>query len=275
MSEKQSRKTNDKSEEVREIRAIELAELARWKRKELKKPEHNAAEIERLERRVIEFTEQKRRAIALKEQARKATEKEREKEYFAFLSDSINKHLDTLLRKKSVLIREGDYGEILFDDWVKEVDRFLSIIDPDSRWGVDRSVALRYIIETIDKEEIKAESEGTTQKLDISDLGWEEFEVYCASLLESKGWKVNRTPPSGDQGVDLVAEKNEHRIVIQCKKYNSSVGNKAVQEVYSGMSFYDANEAIVVSNSSYTKSAQELANKLNVKLLHYTEIESL
>ena len=94
-----------------------------------------------------------------------------------------------------------------------------------------------------------------------------EFEHRCAAFLKSKGYrKVTVTPPSGDQGIDVIAYKSGLKYGIQCKYYSAPVGNKAVQEAYSGASFYDCDRAVVMTNHTFTKAARELADKLEVEL---------
>jgi restriction system protein len=74
---------------------------------------------------------------------------------------------------------------------------------------------------------------------------------------------------------DVIAEKVGIRLIIQCKLYNSSVGNKAVQEAYAAKTYYQATIAAVVTNSSFTPSAQALANTTGVLLLHHSQLNSL
>jgi HJR/Mrr/RecB family endonuclease len=62
-------------------------------------------------------------------------------------------------------------------------------------------------------------------------------------------------------------------IAIQCKHYSQPVGNKAVQEVYSGKDFYNTDIAVVVTNNEFTKSAKELASSLDVLLIHHSELK--
>ena len=94
-----------------------------------------------------------------------------------------------------------------------------------------------------------------------------EFEQRCASFLKTKGYrKVTITPPSGDQGIDVIAYKSGLKYGIQCKYYSAPVGNKAVQEAYSGACFYDCDRAVVMTNHTFTKAARELADKLEVEL---------
>ncbi len=80
---------------------------------------------------------------------------------------------------------------------------------------------------------------------------------------------------SGDQGADVIAERGGRRAVIQCKRYQSPVGNKAVQEAYAAARFQDAGYAVVVTNSIFTKSARQLANKNGILLMHHDDLSSL
>jgi hypothetical protein len=99
-----------------------------------------------------------------------------------------------------------------------------------------------------------------------------EFERRCAATLTMLGWSAQTTKGSGDQGVDVVADKEGVRLVLQCKRYSTAVGVDAVQQVYAGQRFYDARFAAVVSNSSFTVGAKHLAAKCGVKLLNAMEL---
>lgn len=94
-----------------------------------------------------------------------------------------------------------------------------------------------------------------------------EFEDFLGYFFEISGYVVTKTPKSGDQGADLILKKNNERIVVQAKCYsNQSVENKAVQEAIAAKLFYGADKAMVVTNSKFTRSAIQLANKSNVEL---------
>lgn len=81
------------------------------------------------------------------------------------------------------------------------------------------------------------------------------------------GYFAHKTQSVGDQGVDVIAENEKEKIAIQAKRYNNAtVGNKAIQEVVAGMKFYNCNKAMVVTNSSFTVQAVELARVNNVEL---------
>lgn len=102
--------------------------------------------------------------------------------------------------------------------------------------------------------------------MDFSSMSGWDFERYCADCLLKKGFtKAEVTSGSGDHGVDIIAEQNGIRFGIQCKLYQGRIPNKAVQEAYTGASYYDCDIAVIMSNSELTKQAQEEAQKLRVK----------
>ena len=98
------------------------------------------------------------------------------------------------------------------------------------------------------------------------------FEKSVAKNFEAYGWNTHETKKTGDQGADVIAEKNGKRIIVQCKLYSRPIGNKAVQEVVAAKSYYKGNIALVVSNTNYTKSARKLAESNGVVLLHYLNL---
>ena len=102
--------------------------------------------------------------------------------------------------------------------------------------------------------------------MDFSSMSGWDFEHYCADCLLKKGFaKAEVTSGSGDHGVDIIAEQNGIRFGIQCKLYQGQIPNKAVQEAYTGASYYDCDVAVIMSNSELTKQAQTEAKKLRVK----------
>lgn len=95
----------------------------------------------------------------------------------------------------------------------------------------------------------------------------EDFELYVAQILGRIGFSnIQTTKGSGDQGVDILAEKDGIKYAFQCKRYDKPVGNKAVQEVFAGKFFYHCHAAIVVTNNYFTKSAKDLAHENGVVL---------
>lgn len=106
-----------------------------------------------------------------------------------------------------------------------------------------------------------------SKEQDFDKMEGHEFERFCAKLLEKNGYdNVEVTKESGDQGVDIIAYLGGVKYGIQCKCYSVDIGNKAVQEVYAGKTYYHCHVGVVLTNRNFTKSAIELAERNGVIL---------
>lgn len=100
----------------------------------------------------------------------------------------------------------------------------------------------------------------------MSTDGW-QFEQYCADLLTTLDYtNVTVTTGSGDYGIDVLAEREGVTYAIQCKCYSNPVGNKAVQEAFSGKEFYKRMVGVVVTNNSFTQAAIKTAAETRILL---------
>nr|WP_283771188.1 restriction endonuclease [Pseudomonas syringae] len=54
---------------------------------------------------------------------------------------------------------------------------------------------------------------------------------------------------------------------MQARRAKTPLGNSAVQQAISAKAFYGCDDAMVVTNSWFTKSAKELATTANVRLV--------
>ena len=94
-----------------------------------------------------------------------------------------------------------------------------------------------------------------------------EFEEFTCEILKENGYKnIKKTQASGDFGVDVIACKDNKKYAIQCKRYKSTLGIAAIQQVHTGKDYYNADVAVVLTTSSFTSSAIKAANRVNVKL---------
>ena len=152
-----------------------------------------------------------------------------------YLND-INKDIKSLLAKKMQMQNE-----------CKTLERKLNQLEDNYR--IIYKNLNKFTIEYVDK------------------LNGLEFEQYIQELLSSIGYKnVIKTKSSNDYGIDILAEKEQIKYAIQCKNYNSPLGNSCVQEAYSGKTYYNCHIAVVITNSTFTKNAKELADKNGVFL---------
>lgn len=101
---------------------------------------------------------------------------------------------------------------------------------------------------------------------EIDTMSGIDFEKRLEVMFGDLGYKVERTPPSGDFGADLILEDRKGRTVVQAKRYSKPIGIKAVQEVIGSIAFYKATQAIVVTNIYFTPQAEKLAQSNGVEL---------
>lgn len=95
---------------------------------------------------------------------------------------------------------------------------------------------------------------------EIDNMTGTEFEEFVAAVMEGNGYEIlEMTKATGDFGADIIVAKNDENIAVQCKRYAQPVGVKAVQEVISAMKHYDCDSCLVVTNSTFTNQAMELA----------------
>jgi hypothetical protein len=106
-------------------------------------------------------------------------------------------------------------------------------------------------------------------------LTGERWEKFLADVFEAHGYSVELTKVSGDQGVDLIVQYSRVRLAVQAKGYSGSVGNAAVQEAVAGRIFYNCTHCAVITNSTFTKSARELASRTSCVLIGESEIDDL
>ena len=101
----------------------------------------------------------------------------------------------------------------------------------------------------------------------VDSMDGHTFEYWCADLLRDNGFvNVSVTRGSGDQGVDVLAEKDGIRYAIQCKCYSHDLGNTPVQEVNAGRVIYHCHIGAVLTNRYFTKGAKDAAEATGVLL---------
>ena len=176
---------------------------------------------------------------------------------------------------KNVLLEDGDmYGELWFEGWHKYRQEKLGNSTEEEWWQIISRWIFDHAIGPV-AEELDAEEEERAEAGYSEDMSGEDYEIYCGRILQEAGWNVEQTQASNDQGVDLIAQIEDLKVCIQCKRYSNPVGNKAVQEVIAGKAFYNGTHAVVVSSAGFTKAAKNLAESADVLLISDTDLEDL
>ncbi len=103
--------------------------------------------------------------------------------------------------------------------------------------------------------------------LEIDSMSGTVFEQRLLLLYENLGYCVTHVGHSGDGGVDLILEKDGKRTAVQAKRWTTHIGEKAVQEIYTGCRYHHCHASIIVTNNYFTDMAWKVANKVGVWLV--------
>lgn len=274
-------KTTDRDEFYRSINEITsiLRELSKYEGKLpfIGSPSSDLRNLERMERSQIELLE------------RRIEEKEINENFCYKAQNTELDNFDEYIIEAGRLVIEKDKASIgMIQRTIKiGFNRAMRIMDMLENMGVvgpEEGTAPRKILVTREKYENIVENYhpkiNPEQKEEsfIHDrislynnqydyMEGHDFEYFCAELLKKNGFSnVEVTQGSGDQGIDILANKDGIKYGIQCKCYSSDIGNKAVQEVFSGKTFYNCHVGVVLTNRYFTSSAKELAEKSGVLL---------
>jgi restriction system protein len=191
----------------------------------------------------------------------------------------VDTHLETLARRRLTLVKTDHYGLVDEGPWRKEYRYFIEKLVMPQLTSQERA-SLAFRREAVLDELIGAPVAERARELEASlamseDISPAEFEHWCSTALHAAGWRARATGTSGDQGADVVAEKGGITVVLQCKLHRSAIGNKAVQEAFTAKKHYGATAAAVVSNATFTRSAEALSRTTGVLLCHYSDLARL
>jgi restriction system protein len=185
----------------------------------------------------------------------------------------IRRHEVALTRRYRQLVRVNAYGAEEFAKWHDELARFreaVKLVLDDTAIPRFDALATRMV-----RGWAAAEPDARIPEA-MDEITPQDYEHLCADLLRKAGWQAEVTGQSGDQGVDILAQRGDIAVALQCKLYfGNPVGNKAVQEAHAAAGYSDADYAAVVSNRDFTNAAEQLARKLGVLLLHHSELGDL
>lgn len=101
---------------------------------------------------------------------------------------------------------------------------------------------------------------------DIDNLkGWYDFEIFVAKIFEQNGYYVYHTRKTNDGGKDIIIEKNNIKIYIECKYWNAhnAIGREAIQKLVGAAIMDGVQNAIFITTSGYNQNAITAANMIN------------
>jgi len=98
-------------------------------------------------------------------------------------------------------------------------------------------------------------------RADLQRLTPSDFETWCAARLREQGYSVENVGAQGDHGIDLIAELDGERTIVQCKRWNASktVGEPQIRDLDGAMHDANAVRAMVVTTGYFSEAATSWA----------------
>lgn len=114
----------------------------------------------------------------------------------------------------------------------------------------------------------------------LAQLEGREFECFIRDLWAARGWDTQLTPKSGDDGTDIILERNEfyyQRKLVQtkCIQPDDKLSRQTVQQYSYLLHQNNVDEAILVTTGEFTNGGRQSADIANLKLIDGEVLESL
>jgi ssDNA-binding Zn-finger/Zn-ribbon topoisomerase 1 len=108
----------------------------------------------------------------------------------------------------------------------------------------------------------------------LGEIDWFQFERFCGALLRTEGYEVTRKGGAQpDGGVDLIAEKGDERILVQCKQWRTwTVQEKVVREMLGSMTHFEVSRGAIYTLKGWTRPAAGFALGHSITLVDGEEL---
>ena len=104
--------------------------------------------------------------------------------------------------------------------------------------------------------------------------GW-EFEKEFAKLLDKNGYDTMNTRGSGDEGVDIYAQKNNVSYIVQCKAHKNPVGPSVIRDLYGTLVGSKCDVGILVNLGGFTQGVFDFVEGKPILLLDISDVVNL
>lgn len=181
-------------------------------------------------------------------------------------SDDCNGECDIWNEIKSALIVLKKYINLI------DFDTLLEILDADERLiNFEKSICTRDL-----SKMLQDSRKDSAFDIDfVATLSGYEFELLIAELYTVMGYSVTQTKKSHDEGIDIIAERDNKFILIQCKRYSpkNKVKLGAVRDFFGAINASPTKgEGIIISTTDFTKFAEDFAAKSEIKIINRIDL---
>ena len=108
--------------------------------------------------------------------------------------------------------------------------------------------------------------------MSLSDV---EFERELGEVFKRLGYRVQFTPSTGDDGIDLILKKDSKTTIVQCKGHQSPVGPAIAREIYGSLVASGADDAILACTGGFTQGVKKFALGKPINLISAVELAKM
>lgn len=100
-----------------------------------------------------------------------------------------------------------------------------------------------------------------------------EFEKWVADYFRKQNFEVKETNITGDHGIDIFLYENSIlKAAVQCKRWDSSIGEPTVREFYGSLLHSKAPIGYIFATSSFIQQAINFSEDKPIKLIDFEKI---
>lgn len=103
-------------------------------------------------------------------------------------------------------------------------------------------------------------------------LDGHQFEDSVAAVYRTNGYKAIVSKHGGDGGVDIILEKEGHRIAVQCKAHSAQIGPSVARDLYGTMNHLGISDGIIVSRSGFTSGVHSFVAGKPIRLVTLSDL---
>ena len=175
----------------------------------------------------------------------------------------------SVLKQIKNRINPDDFN--LFITAIKQTYKYAGVYNYNVKHSEKIDMRTRYLHGDFSKEK-----EEINEKYNFNNISTgTQFELYLTELFKKLGYKTIHNGKAGDQGADLILKKDDYIYAIQAKFYTDKLSNTPIQEIVGALKYYNANQGVVITNSTFTEGAKDLAKANNVILIDGTDLKKL
>jgi hypothetical protein len=102
-----------------------------------------------------------------------------------------------------------------------------------------------------------------------------KFEIEIEKLFKSIGYETTLCNRGGDGGIDIILNKDNDTIAVQCKAHKNKISPHVARDLYGTMIHNNIKKGMIVATNGFTKGTIDFSNDHNIDLMSLPQIMTL